>query len=179
MDPKWGLLEPIFSEKVRNRKSVFGLRRRVRIAYEPIPWNAHCDPKLKKKTNTFKKHLFWHKISENVWKLPPKCVQKSDSISGVAPVGAPLAPHAVFWHEKCMQSAPKVTPRWQNWLQSKIVPGTKNYLKNYPKGAKMTLKVPLKVNSLQWPGGLREALTIRRPLALSKRGTACQISSPR
>ena len=29
-----------FSEKTRKRKSVFGLRRRVRNAYEPVPWSA-------------------------------------------------------------------------------------------------------------------------------------------
>ena len=35
-----------FSEKATNRKSVFGLRRRARIAYEPIPWSAQGDAKI-------------------------------------------------------------------------------------------------------------------------------------
>ena len=37
-------------EKVQKRKSVFRLRRRVRIACEPIPWSAQGDPKIKEKT---------------------------------------------------------------------------------------------------------------------------------
>jgi len=38
-----------FSEKVQNRKSMFGLRRRGRIAYEPILWSAQGDPKIEEK----------------------------------------------------------------------------------------------------------------------------------
>ena len=37
-------------------------------------------------------------------------------------------------------------------------PGTENDINNDPKGATNTLNVTLKVNLLQWPGGLREAL---------------------
>ena len=33
-------------EKVWKRKSVFGLRRRARIAYEPIPSSAQGDPQI-------------------------------------------------------------------------------------------------------------------------------------
>ena len=51
-----------FSEKVRNRKSVFGLRRRVRIAYEPIPWSAQGDPKIKEKNKRISEPLFLAKI---------------------------------------------------------------------------------------------------------------------
>ena len=39
----------LFWGNIRKLKSVFGLRRRVRIAYEPTPWNAQCDPRWKKK----------------------------------------------------------------------------------------------------------------------------------
>ena len=39
-----------FLEKMQKRKSVFRLRRRVRIACEPIPWSAQGDPKIKEKT---------------------------------------------------------------------------------------------------------------------------------
>ncbi len=49
MDPICTLWEAFFSENIRKQKSVFGLRRRVRIAYEPIPWSAQGDPKIEKK----------------------------------------------------------------------------------------------------------------------------------
>ena len=55
MTSKWtqfAFFREPFLRKMRKLKSVFGLHRRGRIAYEPIPWNAQCDPKLKKKTNT-------------------------------------------------------------------------------------------------------------------------------
>ena len=39
-----------FLEQMQKRKSVFRLRRRVRIACEPIPWSAQGDPKIKEKT---------------------------------------------------------------------------------------------------------------------------------
>ena len=39
-----------FLETMQKRKSVFRLRRRVRIACEPIPWSAQGDPKIKEKT---------------------------------------------------------------------------------------------------------------------------------
>ena len=48
-EPKMKPFGSKFSEKVRNRKSVFGLRRRVRIAYEPIPWSAQGNPKIEEK----------------------------------------------------------------------------------------------------------------------------------
>ncbi len=38
-----------FLEKVRKWKSVFGRRRRVRIAYEPIPWSTQGDQKNEEK----------------------------------------------------------------------------------------------------------------------------------
>ena len=36
-EPKMNTFRSYFSEKERTRKSVFGLRRRGRIAYEPTP----------------------------------------------------------------------------------------------------------------------------------------------
>jgi len=48
MESKLGLLQTI-SKEVRKQKSVFGLRRRVRIAYERIPWSAQGDPKTEGK----------------------------------------------------------------------------------------------------------------------------------
>ena len=38
-----------FPARVRKQKSVFGLRRRVRIAYEHLPWNAPGDSKIEDK----------------------------------------------------------------------------------------------------------------------------------
>ena len=49
MDPKMEAFGSYLSEKMQNRKSVFGLRRRVRIAYEPIPYNAQGGPKVDEK----------------------------------------------------------------------------------------------------------------------------------
>ena len=45
-------------EKVCKLKSVFGLRRRARIAYYPILWNARGDPKIEEKKDIFQKHFF-------------------------------------------------------------------------------------------------------------------------
>ena len=53
-----------FEEKMQKLKSVFGLHRRVRIAYEPIPWGAQCDPKSKKKNACSKYAFFVIKICE-------------------------------------------------------------------------------------------------------------------
>ena len=39
-----------FLENMRKQKSVCRLRRRVRIACEPIPWRAQSVPKIKEKT---------------------------------------------------------------------------------------------------------------------------------
>ena len=50
-----------FSEKVWKWKSVFGLRRRVRIAYEPIPKSAWCDQQITKKTDVFQIRIFFIK----------------------------------------------------------------------------------------------------------------------
>ena len=50
-----------FLEKIKKLKSVFGLRRRVRIAYEPIPWSAQGDPKIQEKQIHFSEPLFVNK----------------------------------------------------------------------------------------------------------------------
>ena len=55
--PKMKTFGSKFSEKVRKRKSVFGLRRRARIAYEPILWSAQGDPKIEEK-NRFQNRSF-------------------------------------------------------------------------------------------------------------------------
>ena len=76
-------------------KSVFGLHIRGRIACEPIPKSAQCNPKFIEKTNIYKTHYFLLKIREKSRKLPPKGVQKGDFETGVAPLGAPFF-EAVF-----------------------------------------------------------------------------------
>ena len=47
-----------FPERVRKQKNVFGLRRRVRIAYEPIPWNAQGDPQIEEKKGRISEPCF-------------------------------------------------------------------------------------------------------------------------
>ena len=80
-----------FSEKMQNWKSVFGLRRRGRIAYEPVPWSAQGDPEIEEKKGHISELLFYEKIQKNTGgKKIPKGIQKGDFISGVAPLGAVL-----------------------------------------------------------------------------------------
>ncbi len=90
MTPKWthvALFGQFFKEKIRKPKSVFGLRRRVRIAYEPIPWNAQCDPKLKEKTNILKNTYVSTESAKKTRKLLQKGVQMGDSILVVGALG--------------------------------------------------------------------------------------------
>ena len=89
--PKWTpnivFLKPCFRTKWK-WKSVFGLRRRVRIAYEPIPGSAQGDKKNEEKQQPISGPLFFSKKQETLQKRPPTSVQKGDSISGLAPLGA-------------------------------------------------------------------------------------------
>ena len=87
--------EPFF-KKIQKQKSVFGLHIRGRIACEPIPKSAQCDPKFIEKTNTCKTHDLLLKVQSKSRKLPPTGVQKGDFETGVAPLWAPLAPQSVF-----------------------------------------------------------------------------------
>ncbi len=85
-----------FLEKMRKWKSVFGLRRRVRIAYEPIPWSAQGDPKSKKKRDIFQNRFFSKKM-KMYEKRAPKGLQMGEFISGVVPLWRLLG-H--FWRPK-------------------------------------------------------------------------------
>ena len=76
----------LFFRKVRKQKSVFGLRRRVRIAYEPIPWSAQGDPKIEEKKEHISEPHFFSKKCKNYQKRAPKGLQMGDFISGVAPL---------------------------------------------------------------------------------------------
>ena len=77
-------------------KSVFGLHIRGRIAYEPIPKSAQCNPKFIEKTNICKTHDFLLKIQEKSRISSQKGAQMGDPETGVAPLWAPLAPQSVF-----------------------------------------------------------------------------------
>ena len=78
-----------FSEKVQNWKSVFGLRRRGRIAYEPAPWRAQGDPKVEEKKGRISEAFFLGKKYKNK-KNTPKGLQKGDPETGKTPLGAIL-----------------------------------------------------------------------------------------
>ena len=65
-----------FSENFRKRKSVFGLRRRVRIAYEPILQSAQGDPKNEEKRESISEVFFWGAKHEHMWKNDPKTSPK-------------------------------------------------------------------------------------------------------
>ena len=102
--------------------------------------DSKCAPELHQKSNRF----------SNLKKSPPKLpkgAQKGEGETGLAPLGAPLAPQSVFWHEKCIQRAPKVTPRCLQGpkISSKMIPKVQKMTPTVPN---MTLKVLLKINSL-------------------------------
>ena len=113
--PRWSpnevLLDLIF-KKYENAKSVFGLRRCVRIACEPISKSTWCD---KKSTN--KNRCVSSTLMSEQW--PPKCVQMGEFILVVAPLGAPVAPLFETCTQKCSKSGPKIAkmhpkgiPKW-------------------------------------------------------------------
>ena len=98
-------------------KSVFGLHIRVRIAYEPIPKSTQCIPKIEENNDVRQVHTFFHQKREIMWNMISKGAQMDAFISGVGPLGTPLAPQYICLYEKCHQSAPKVTRRCQKGLQ--------------------------------------------------------------
>ena len=88
--------------------------------------------------------------------MTPKSVQKDEGISGVAPLGAPLVALTAFGHQKLPPRAPKGPPM--------IEKSTKNDPKE---PADCEKELPNSSFLGTWPGGLREALTIRRPILAS------------
>ena len=110
-----------FLEKVQKWKSVFGLRRRVRIAYEPIPWSAQGDQKIEEKNNLFQNRSFQQKKTKIFKQRAPKGLQKGDFISGVAPLGTPLEPQADFWFKKWAHNSPQSAPGTETKC-SKMIP---------------------------------------------------------
>ena len=75
---------------------MFGLRRRVRIACEPIPWSAQGDQKIEEKKPPISEPLFLAKKTKIFKKRAPKGLQKGDGISGQTLLGPPLEPQADF-----------------------------------------------------------------------------------
>ena len=53
-------------EQMQNQKSVFRLRRRVRIACEPMPWSAQGDPQIKENTLYISEPTFLVRKYKNV-----------------------------------------------------------------------------------------------------------------
>ena len=86
-----------------------------------------------------------------------KSVPKSEGISGMAPLVAPLVAQTALVHQKRAPSAPKVLPRIEKLR--------KNSTKKPPDCEKVLQKSSLLG---AWPGGLREALAIRPPPLLAK-----------
>ena len=106
---------------MQKRKSVFRLRRRVRIACEPIPWSAQGDPKIKEKTLHISEPTFLIIECKNMLNKGPQKVSKMvTGFPGWRPwgrLGRPLTPQSVFEHKKYAQSAPKMAPRVQKLHQ--------------------------------------------------------------
>ena len=75
---------------------MFGLRRRVRIAYEPLSWSDQGDPQIEEKQERVSSMSFLHINTKMYQKITPKGVQKAEGETGVAPLGAPLAPQSDF-----------------------------------------------------------------------------------
>ena len=103
-------LRELCFRKIVKLKSVFGLRGRGRIAYEPIPWSAQGDPKIEEKKGCISEALCLEKTKkyENV---APKCLQKGDPETGETPLGT------VLGHVRCpklffdLKNEPIVLPK--------------------------------------------------------------------
>jgi len=101
-----------FSERMQNRKSVFGLRRRVRIAYGPIPWSAQGDQHIEERKGHISEPFFFSKHIGNIRKRrAPKGLQMGEFISGVAPLGAPLPSFGAPIRFCYTKNEPTVSPK--------------------------------------------------------------------
>ena len=129
-------------------KSVFRLRRRVRIACEPIPWSAQGDPKIKEKTWHISEPTFLIKKCKNMRKRGPKSCPKGWGDFRGGGLGGALDG---LWRPNLFLNTKSMPKVLQKWLQ-----GCKNYTKR--------------------PGGLRGAIKIKVPdrkLLNSKKGMNC------
>ena len=93
---------------------MFGLRRHVGIAYEPILWNAQGDPQIEEKNGHISEALILAKNVNMYEKRVPKGLQKVASEKGVAPLGRLLG-HLWFPNRFCYTTndptAPPKCPR--------------------------------------------------------------------
>ena len=137
---------------MRKSKSVFGLRRRVRIAHAPHLETAQNDPELQQKDASVLRTPFFESKTKNDHKKSPKrCPKRWVRKGGDAPVGTFGAPVWIFSRKvspKCSKSGPqlpkltpKVVPKCKKWLEA-CLPGTSSK------------------SGFHRPGGLREAITI-------------------
>ena len=110
--PKWPQNESygeLFSRKSVKMKRAFGLRRRVRIAYEPIPWSAQGDQKNEGKTPTyFRTALFSKKIGHVQKKKLQKVSRRVPPKRGWRLLGHLWSPKLIFGSESEPTASPKV-----------------------------------------------------------------------
>ena len=86
---------------------MFGLRRCVRIACEPIPWSGQGGQTNEEKQQPISEPSFFvNRYNMRKNKLP-KGLQKGEKISGKTPLGAPLDPKLVFDSKSEYTAAPK------------------------------------------------------------------------
>ena len=83
-------------EKIQKLKSVFGLHIRRRIAREPIPKSAQCNPKFFEKTNICKTHFFLLKYEKNQENCLKKVSKWVSSKRGWRPFGHLWRPNLFF-----------------------------------------------------------------------------------
>ena len=116
-----------FLEQVQKRKSVFGLRLRVPIAYEPIPWSAQGDPKIEEKKEPISEPLCLVKNVKNTKKELHKVSKWVSLFRGWRLFGG-------SWDT--FGALSRFRP--QKWAHStpKVLSGTEIYFQNNPKSAK-------------------------------------------
>ena len=146
---------------------MFGLRRRVRIAYEPIPWSAQGDQKSEEKKQPISEPLFLATNYKNIQKRDPKGLQKVPKCSslfwGFCPLGHLWSPKLIF-DSKSEPTAPPKVPQGpekgskMNPRHPKVTPRTEKYSNNDPQSAPERGLLNCTADLHIWPGGLREAL---------------------
>ena len=139
-----------FSEKMWKTKMI-GLRRRVRIACEPISKSTWCANKIIKKQMCFKYAICSSKIQECLENNLPHVSKWVRVFRGWRLLGHPWR----HYSKHVPKSAPKVVPRLQKYIQK----GSQS-----AKSESQMLENSRKWHCFgSWPGGLREALTIIMP----------------
>ena len=129
-----------FLEKMQKRKSVFRLRRRVRIACVTIPWSVQGDPKIKEKTWHSSEPTFLDKKYKNIAKNNPKRCPKGWPDFRGGGLGGALDG---LWRPNLLLNTKSIPKVLQKWLQ-----GCKNYTKR-PGGLRGAIKLNA-IRTLQW-----------------------------